>query len=262
MNGYRHFLVERDGPALWARINRPASRNALSRGTLQELARICTIHADDPAVKALVITGTGDAAFAAGGDLKELASVRSAGDAGAFFDESSSAIDCLRSFPVPTLAALNGLAVGGGAELAVACDFRVASPAAAIGFIHGSLNISCGFGGGADLVRILGPAAAMAHGLRAKAVPAARALEIGLVDQVAGRDESLEDCARRFLEPMLRQTGEVVRAYKAFCIAGRDSPHARRDRELERDWFVRTWTHPDHWNAVDAIARKWREKAE
>lgn len=260
MTAYRNLLVEIRDEVLWVRINRPNSRNALSRETLAEIGRAFAAHAE-ASIKAAVITGAGSDAFAAGGDLKELAAVRTAEQVGEFFDESSRAVDEVRRFPWPTVAALNGMAIGGGAELAVACDFRVAVPTASLGFIQARLNISCGFGGGQDLVRLLGPAAAMAEGLRAETLTAAQAHEHGLIDEVATDGESLEQCVDRFLRPMLRQKPQVIRAYKAFAQAAREGLAPQQRRALEREWFVRTWTHDDHWTAVDAITRKWQEKS-
>jgi enoyl-CoA hydratase len=260
MTGYHNLLVETRDDVLWVRINRPDCRNALSRDTLAEIGEAFAAHAD-AALKAAVITGAGSAAFAAGGDLKELAQVRTAEQVGEFFDESSQAVDEVRRFPLPTVAALNGIALGGGAELAVACDFRVALPTAALGFIQARLNISCGFGGGQDLVRLLGPTAAMAEGLRAETLTAEQARKRGLVDEVATEDESLEQCVDRFLRPLLRQKPQVIRAYKALANAARATLDASQRRALEREWFVRTWTHDDHWAAVDAIMRKWQEKS-
>lgn len=259
MSGYRNLLVETRDEVLWVRINRPQSRNALSRETLREIGGVFSAHANAP-LKAAVLVGEGADAFAAGGDLKELASVRAEADVAGFFDESSQAIDEVRRFPMLTLAALNGMALGGGAELAVACDFRVASPTATIGYIQARLNISAGFGGGSDLLRLLGTARGMAEALRARPLSAQEALAAGLVDAVAGEQETLEQCVRGFLQPMLRQTPQVIRAWKAFANASRAGlPEAQR-RQLERDWFVRTWMHDDHWTAVDAITRKWQEK--
>jgi enoyl-CoA hydratase len=260
MTGFQNLLVEVREDVLWVRINRPHARNALSRETLGEIGRVFRAHAA-AAIKAAVITGEGSDAFAAGGDLKELSLLRTEEDVGAFFDESSRAVDEVRRFPLPTVAALNGMALGGGAELAVACDFRVAVPTASLGFIQARLNISCGFGGGQDLIRLLGPAAGMAEGLRAETLSAAQALERGLVDQVASDGESLDQCVLRFLQPILRQKPQVIRAYKAFASAARQALDPAQRRALEREWFVRTWTHDDHWAAVDVITRKWQEKS-
>jgi len=260
MAGYRNLLVEIREEVLWVTIDRPHARNALSRETLDEIGRAMRIHADAD-IKAAVITGAGSDAFAAGGDLKELSAVRTEEDVGAFFDESSRAVDEVRNFPIPTVAALNGVALGGGAELAMACDFRVAAPTASLGFIQARLNISCGFGGGQDLIRLLGPAAGMAEGLRAETLSAVQSLERGLVDQVAIDGESLDQCVLRFLQPILRQKPQVIRAYKAFASAARQALDPSQKRALEREWFVRTWTHDDHWAAVDVITRKWQEKS-
>jgi enoyl-CoA hydratase len=260
MTDYRNLLVDVRSSVLWVRINRPHARNALSRQTLGEIGRAMRTHADLD-VKAAVITGEGGDAFAAGGDLKELGVVRTAEEAAAFFDESSRALDEIRRFPLPTVAALNGMALGGGAELAVACDYRIAAPTASLGFIQARLNICCGFGGAQDLIRLLGSAAGMAQGLRAETLSAAQAFELGLVDQVAAPDETLEQCVLQFLQPMLRQQTQVIRAYKAFATAASQGLDAAERRALERDWFVRTWIHDDHWAAVDAITKRWQEKS-
>ena len=258
--GYECLIVETRDSVQWLRINRPQSRNALSRATLSELGKACAEAALDPKLKAVVITGEGCDAFAAGGDLKELASVRTIEQASALFDMASGALDSVRNCPLPVVASLNGLALGGGAELALACDFRVAARHAAIGYIQARLGISSGFGGGADLMRTLGPARALRHALTGETLDAAAARVLGLVDEVAQEEETLEQCTARFLAPLLRQTPLVIRAWKAMAIAERRGLPAAERRADERGWFVRTWTHDDHWAAVDALMQKSRER--
>ncbi len=250
--------VERRGVVLWLTVDRPARRNALSRDTLAEIGARLAAATDDEALAAAVVTGAGEEAFAAGGDLKELALVRSEEAAAEFFDCAAAALDEVRRFPVPVVAALNGVALGGGAELALACDYRVAADHAAIGYIQARLGISSGFGGGADLMRRIGPAAAMRLGLSARVLTAAEALALGVIDDVAGADEPLAAAVGRFLEPMVRQRPQVIRAYKALAIAERNKLPAEQQRAVEREWFVRTWTHPDHWAAVETLERKRR----
>ncbi len=262
MTHYQNLRVEARDVVLWIRIDRPASRNALSRPTLAEIARACNGIAAEPSLKAVVITGEGPEAFAAGGDLKELASVRTADQVGALFDEASTALDAVRRCPVPVLAGLNGLALGGGAELAVACDFRVAARHATIGCVQARLHISSGFGGGSDLVRLLGPGRALRHALTGEALSAAAARDLGLVDEVAGDDETLEQCVGRFLAPILRQSPRVIRAWKAMAIADRLGLPLAARRHAERDGFCRTWVHDDHWVQVEKFMQKSREKAQ
>ncbi|MBX3695114.1 MAG: enoyl-CoA hydratase/isomerase family protein [Steroidobacteraceae bacterium] len=250
---YANLTAESAGEVLWLRVNRPDSRNALSRATLAELAHACSAHASEPALKALVISGTGSRAFAAGGDLKELSAVRTAEQAGELFDLASDALDQVRRFPLPVVAALNGPALGGGAELALACDFRVAASTAGVGFIQARLNICSGFGGGADLMQRLGSSGALLHGLGGSVLDASAALAAGLVDAVAAEGEALEQSVARFLAPILRQKSQVIRAYKAMAIATRFGEPLRARRVVEREWFTRTWVHDDHWAAVEAL---------
>ncbi len=241
---------------LWLQIDRPERRNALSHAALGEIGATFERFAADETLKAVVIRGVGEEAFAAGGDLKELASLRSAEQVGAFFDHASRALDQVRAFPVPVVAALNGTALGGGAELAMACDFRIAAPHAAIGYVQARLGICCGFGGGADLARRFGAAGALRLGLEATPLSAQDARSAGLVDEVAADGELLEDCVERVLALLLRHPPQVLRAYKAIALAERLGLPADQRRAIEREWFTRTWIHPDHWTAVDAMTRK------
>lgn len=254
-----NLVVDTRDSVLRVRIDRAEKRNALSTVVLAELAEVFTAHASDSTLKAAVLTGAGDKAFAAGGDLREFARIRDEKGARELFDGASRTLEAVRCFPVPVVAALNGLAVGGGAELAVACDFRIAASHAAIGFVQARLNISSGFGGGTDLMRLLGASRALLCALRAEIFPAEKAKAIGLVDEVAGAGESLDDCVRRFLEPMLRQAPQVIRSYKAMALAERLGLPAEARRQTERDGLVTTWLHPDHWAAADRALDKDRE---
>lgn len=248
------LAVEVRGGVLCVRIDRPQVHNALSRATLAALGEVFTRHAHDESIRAAVLTGAGEKSFAAGGDLKEFALIRTDADARALHRDASAALDTMRRFPAPTVAALNGLAVGGGAELALACDFRVAARHAKIGFVHATLAITSGFGGGTDMMRLLGPGRGLLHALRAEPLDAVDALRAGLVDAVAGENETLEDCLSRFLEPILKRPPQVLRGYKAMALAERMGEPPGRRQQINEESFARTWTHPDHWAAVERRA--------
>ncbi len=257
MRALQFLKVEVRDSVLRVCINRPEKRNALSRAVLEELGHIFVEHCTDTSLRAAVITGSGDKSFAAGGDLKEFASLRSEADADALFRHANEALGAVRRFAVPVIAALNGLALGGGAELALACDFRVAAAHAGIGFVQGRLNISTGFGGGTDLVQLLGTQRALRILAEARILNAEEAREIGLFDAVGAQSEPLENCIERFLEPLRAQVPHVLRAFKTLASGQRlGLTRAERERR-EQTEFVRTWIHPDHWAAADRLlARK------
>lgn len=244
--------VERNGRVLRITLNRPEKHNPLSRAVLARLRAIFEEHRDDPTLACVIVTGAGDRYFAAGGDLRDLAEVRAEADVRRMATEARSALDAVRSFPLPVLALLNGDAIGGGAELAVACDLRLMREGTHIGYVHGRLAITSAWGGGADLCALVGPARALRMTARCEPVPAATAVAWGLADAVASA-EALEAALEEFIAPMLTQTSTALRGGKAQALAARRGDPFDARRAVEEDYFVATWIHPDHWAAVDRI---------
>jgi methylglutaconyl-CoA hydratase len=178
------ILVERAaGGAVWVTLNRPDARNALSKAVNLELARLARELSDDPDVRAVVLTGAGDAAFCAGADLKERKGVPAA-QAKPYIDAIGGGIDAWAHIAKPTICALNGSAYGGGLELALACDFRIAVSTAEVGLTEVKLGIMPGAGGTQRLPRLIGAAAAKEMILLGRRIGAERALAIGLVSAV------------------------------------------------------------------------------
>lgn len=253
MNESPPLLVHRDGGILSLVLNRPDKHNPLSRAMLAALKRVMLDASQDPALRCVLLRGAGNGYFAAGGDLRDLSAVRSAADTEAMVIEARGALDAVRECPVPVVAVVNGDALGGGAELAVACDLRIMAAHARIGYMHGRLNVSTGWGGGTDLFDLVGRACALRMLARAEMVAAADALSWGLADAVAAPDEDLDEFAQRFVEPMRRQSPRLMRAYKAQALARRrgEDRDARRAAEM-RD-FIDSWVHDEHWAAVDRV---------
>ncbi len=244
------LLIDRRGDRLHVTINRPGRRNALSLELLDRIGDTFTRHAADPALKCAVLTASGDRCFAAGGDLKELDAVRSEADTLAMSRRARAALDAVRRFPVPVLAALNGHALGGGAELAMACDLRIATAQTEIGFLQAQLNVTTAWGGGIDLLALLGPAQGLALLIEARRIPAAEARDLGLLQRVCGPHESLADCTERVLEPLLLRPVQVLRAYKTLALEARNALHERLTAAEERG-FAASWIHQDHWAAAE-----------
>jgi enoyl-CoA hydratase/carnithine racemase len=179
-------LVEYRGNAAWVTLNRPDVRNALSRDVNLRLEELATSFVDRDDIHVIVITGAGDKAFCAGADLKERRGVP-AGQAATYINAIAGAINGWGEIKKPTICALNGSAYGGGLELALACDFRILVEGAELGLTEVRLGIMPGAGGTQRLPRLIGEARAKELILLGRRVPAARALEIGLVHQVVPR---------------------------------------------------------------------------
>ena len=252
------LLVERNAGVLTLTINRPEARNALSMDLLDMLGDTLARYADDEDLKCAVITGAGDKCFAAGGDLKELDAVRSVIEAEMMSKRGRRALQRVRTFPLPVVGVLNGLALGGGAELAMACDLRVAAAHAEIGFLQGQLTLTTAWGGGIDLIAAVGSERALDLLLSARRLSAYDAAALGIVDRVCADGQSLDDCLKEFLAPYLRRRRQVLKGYKALTGAYRQSVHERL-LKVEQANFVATWTHEDHWTAVEQAANKRRK---
>ncbi len=171
-------------------INRPEVRNALNMGVFQALHGILDDAAKDQGIRAVVVTGSGTT-FAAGADINELLSMDSAeGWTASKF--SHSVLNRLERLGKPSIAAMNGPALGGGLELALACTLRFASSEAKMGFPELGLGIVPGFGGSQRLIRTVGPALAADLLLRRRMVGAEEAKALGLVSEVIARDQIVD----------------------------------------------------------------------
>ncbi len=183
--------VERRGSALLLTMNRPEAMNALSSALVLELLSAVEAAADRRDIRGIVITGAGDKAFSAGTDLKERRTLDEAGKAA----QSRSLLTlstAIRGNPKPVIAAIGGWCLGGGFELALACDLRIASEDARFAFPEMTLGAYPGSGGAATLPRIVGFARAKEIFFTARQLDAAEALRVGLVERLVGRPALIE----------------------------------------------------------------------
>jgi enoyl-CoA hydratase len=175
-------LENRDGIALIT-INRPDKLNALSDAVITELGDLATRIETDPGIRAAILTGAGEKAFVAGADIAELARCNAL-EARALSQKGSQVFRRLEACPKPVLAAVNGFALGGGCELALACHLRIASDNARFGQPEVKLGIIPGYGGTVRLPRLVGRGRALEMLLSGAPMDAAEALRIGLVNRV------------------------------------------------------------------------------
>lgn len=236
-------------------LNRPEKRNALSHALIAGIAAAFTAGTARDDVAVAVLTGAGTKAFAAGGDLDELDAMRTEAQALAFAAETRAALDTIRRFPVPVIAVLNGDALGGGAELALACDLRIAAAHARIGFLQARLNIATAWGGGTDLFTLIGPSRALELLCTAPLLGAERALALGLIDAVAPADRDHAAFVADYVGRFAVQRPQVMRAFKSLAIMHRSGAAPADKAAAECAHLARTWAHPDHWAAVAAMWR-------
>jgi enoyl-CoA hydratase len=180
---YDTLLLARDGAVATITLNRPAALNALNRQTIDELRRAVLEVRQDESVRVLVVTGAGEKAFVAGADIKELAEGTPL-DGREIALRGQHVFDLIENLGKPSIAAINGFALGGGCELAMSCTFRVAADTAKLGLPETSLGIIPGYGGTQRLPRLVGRDRALDLILTGRMVPAEEALNIGLVTRV------------------------------------------------------------------------------
>ena len=177
------LLVERDGAVLLVTINRPKVLNALNSQTVAELHEAMRDAARDASVRAIVLTGAGEKSFVAGADINELA-VLSPAEAQHHGRAGQAVFDFIEQMGKPVIAAINGFALGGGCELAMACTIRIAADTARLGQPEINLGLIPGYAGSQRLPRLVGKGRALEYLLSGDMIPAARAYEIGLVNKV------------------------------------------------------------------------------
>jgi enoyl-CoA hydratase len=180
---FENLLLAREGPVARVTIDRPQVLNALDLATLDELQHVVRQLAEDSSVRAVIITGSGEKAFVAGADVRELAA-RSPAAAQAYARLGQRVFTAIEHMGKPVIAALNGFALGGGCELAMACTLRLAAETARLGQPEVNLGTMPGFGGTQRLARLVGAGNALDLLLTGRQITADEALRIGLVNRV------------------------------------------------------------------------------
>jgi enoyl-CoA hydratase len=249
---YETLLLETEGAVAVLTINRPEKRNALSGQVRAELVAALDALRGDDAVRVLVITGAGDKAFVAGADIAEFAErtplqQRAAMTGVRVFDE-------IAAYPKPVIAMINGFCLGGGCELALACDVRIAADTARFGQPEINLGIIPGGGGTQRLPRVVGMGQAMRLVLSGELIDAAEALRIGLADVVhpAGdlRARTLE-----FATSMAGKSPVALRMAKSAVRAAAEMPLGA-GLQYETELFVTCFASDDKREGVAAFLEK------
>jgi enoyl-CoA hydratase len=219
---FETLLVEQHGTVLVVTLNRPRALNALNGQLLAELSAVVAGAATDAGVRALVLTGAGDRAFAAGADINELASLDA--ESGRRFAASGQAVfSALERLGKPSIAAINGFALGGGCELAMACTLRLAADTAQFGQPEVDLGIIPGFGGSQRLARLVGRGRALALLLGGHNIGAEEAERIGLVNRVVAVAD-LKTEALALAQQLAEKAPLAVRYLLNAVYAGADLP--------------------------------------
>src|SRR5687767_2100504 len=192
---FDNLLLEHDGAVAILTLNRPTVLNALNRPTLDELRQAMLDLKRDDTVRVVIITGAGEKAFVAGADINELAvQVPTSGREHALAGQH--VFDLIENLGKPVIAAINGFALGGGCELAMACTLRVAADTAKLGQPEINLGILPGYGGTQRLARLVGKGIALDLLLSGRQISATEALQIGLVNRVVPSAELMAECRK------------------------------------------------------------------
>lgn len=191
---YENLLIAIENKIAVVTLNRPAKLNALNKDTLAELHTAFSDLENNEAVQAIILTGSGEKAFVAGADIAEFANFSAQEGTQLATDGHQKVFDHIENLKKPVIAAVNGFALGGGLELAMACHFRVASENAKMGLPEVTLGLIPGYGGTQRLPQLVGKGRAMEMILTATMITAAEAKEYGLVNHVVPQVELIEFC--------------------------------------------------------------------
>lgn len=247
-----NILVNKNASLLEIILNRPDDGNALSLELIEELNEILGNYQDDLEIKLVTLTGQGDKFFIAGGDIKELNAVRSDSDIDEMIKLGRKTLDMIRYYPVPVIALINGYTLGGGAELAMACDYRLAVEKASIGFVHSTLNITTAWGGIIDLIYLLGHTKALFTLIEGKIIEAKEAQELGLIDSVFDDIDSAYLSIESIKETFEKCNTGIIRSNKTIINKSKRLFHQNLET-TESVEFKKTWGSKEHWDALETL---------
>ncbi len=248
------LLKQRIKSTLLLTLNREFAGNSISLDLVESLQSSFDSARNDPQLRCIVITGSGKRFFSSGGDVKQYRALKTETQLAATFAQPRALMESIEAFPLPVISAVNGWALGGGAELLLATDIRIAARSARIGFPYVKLSLMPGWHGTERLVRAVGHASASALLLRGNPVNADRALQLGLVHELADDDALLEvamQCAQEFEDAAPLSLAAIKQSLRT---NGRvDHANARVEAD---ELFQQLWLSEDHREAEAAFAEK------
>ncbi|WP_372473479.1 enoyl-CoA hydratase/isomerase family protein [Capnocytophaga sp. ARDL2] len=216
---YNNILVEKNQAIAVVTINRPTKLNALNKETIAELHTVFSTLNNDKGTRVIIITGSGEKSFVAGADISEFASFKPEQGAELARKGQETLFDFIENMSKPVIAAVNGFALGGGLELAMATHFRVASDNAKMGLPEVTLGLIPGYGGTQRLAQLIGKGKAMELIMTAQMIDAATALQLGLVNYVVSQAE-LIDFAIGLAEKIVKNSPNAIKEAIACINAG------------------------------------------
>ncbi|WP_437919228.1 enoyl-CoA hydratase/isomerase family protein [Sphingobacterium sp. LRF_L2] len=257
MDTAKNFLLDIKDRTAYLTVNRPEKLNALNRDTLSELSKLLGFLEQEQRVLGIILTGAGDRAFVAGADIAEFKGLSEA----EAFDLATwghrHVMDVIYNFPKPIIAAVNGFALGGGLELAMACHLRVASDQAKMGLPEVSLGIIPGYGGTQRLPELVGRGKALEMILTGDMLDASASLQWGLVNYVVPADELIRKCDELLQKMYLKSPKALSLAIRS-VNKGLQSPKEGYDEEIKA--FAEAFGTADFVEGVAAFLEKRKPK--
>jgi len=250
---YENLIVEKENGLAILYVNRPKALNALNKDTLLEMKDAITKINEDPEIIVLIITGAGDKAFVAGADIAFMQNL-TATEGREFGALGQAVFRMIEAMEKPVIAAVNGFALGGGCELAMCCDFRIASSKAKFGQPEVGLGITPGFGGTQRLPRLIGPGMAKQLLYTADIIDASEAMRIGLVNNVVAPEE-LMDHVKAIARRIISKGTLAVRFCKAAANEGLETD-IDRAMTIEADLFGLCFSTQDQKEGMTAFLEK------
>lgn len=251
---YQHLQTEINGPALIVTINRPKALNALCGDLVVELNYLFTTgYKDLGEFSSVIITGSGAKAFVAGADISEFTSLEP-GQGKEFASRGQAAMAAIEQFHKPVIAAVNGYALGGGFELALACHIRYASTNARFGLPEVNLGLIPGFGGTQRLAHVAGKGTAFQLALTGAMINAEEAYRRGIVTEVVEQEELLAKCLK--VAGVLSKKAPIALTKVISSVNGAYEPGGAQGYEVESDSFDSLMSTNDFKEGVDAFLNK------
>jgi len=248
------FIHEAEGALSILKFNRKDVRNAVNDEIMQGLSDALDALEASRGLRAVILTGAGEEAFCSGGDLKWLQSFESREDGMGMSRRMQGILERLSALPAPVIAVLNGCALGGGAEIATACDMRVMEEHAYMSFRQARVGLMTGWGGGGRLLRAVGYGRAMELLATCRELRAEDALSMGLANAAVPKGEGLR-AARSMAEEIFRSAPGAIRSMKELLSSGLENT-MEKTMDAESSLFADLWASEDHDEAIRAFFEK------